>query len=59
MTPAEIKEARERLGLSQAQLAKRLDVTADTVAKWEQGVRKPHPLRNLPAELERLQEARP
>lgn len=47
---------RRRLGLSQAQLARRLKVPADTLAKWERGtlaIRHPEVLRLA---LERLEQ---
>ena len=37
MTPDELKEYRSRLGLTQAELAVRLGVSANTVARWEWG----------------------
>jgi len=40
MTPAELKARRERLGLSQAGLARLLPVSVDTLQNWEQGLRK-------------------
>ncbi|MBR5231665.1 MAG: helix-turn-helix transcriptional regulator [Clostridia bacterium] len=36
-----IKELREKAGLSQAQLAKRLDVTRSSVNAWEMGLSTP------------------
>jgi transcriptional regulator with XRE-family HTH domain len=36
-TPAELKQARKTLGLTQAALAERLGVSANTVARWERG----------------------
>ncbi|MFE3836070.1 helix-turn-helix domain-containing protein [Pseudogemmobacter sonorensis] len=35
MTPAEFKEARRKLGLSQSQLGQILDTTPQTIRKWE------------------------
>lgn len=35
--PAELRDRRVKLGLTQAALATRLDVTANTVARWERG----------------------
>lgn len=48
MTPAEIKEARQRLGLSVAQLAQLLDTDPQTIRRMEQSetaatFRKPAP----------------
>lgn len=40
MTPEEFRALRERLGLSQEKLARRLDVSQNTVARWESGSRK-------------------
>lgn len=37
MTPQELKTRRLALGLSQEHLARLLDVTTSTVARWEQG----------------------
>ncbi len=40
MTPAEIKDLRARLGLTQKQLAAKLGVAWRTVQQWESGRRK-------------------
>lgn len=40
-TPAAIKALRERLGITQAQLAARLGCALSTVTMWEQGHRMP------------------
>jgi transcriptional regulator with XRE-family HTH domain len=37
MTPDELKRRRKRLGLSQAQLARYLDVDVMTISRWERG----------------------
>jgi len=37
LTAADLKSYRERLGLTQAQLAARLGVDAMTVSRWERG----------------------
>jgi DNA-binding transcriptional regulator YiaG len=58
MTPTDIKEARLRLGLSQAQLAQRLQVPADTFAKWERGDLAIRHAEVLRLALERLEQAR-
>lgn len=40
MTPAELRDARESLGLTQTELAALLGVAGDgTVSRWERGVR--------------------
>lgn len=57
MTPAELRAAREALGLSQRALAERLGVPQATVSRWETGQ---HPIQHpriLRLALERL--ARP
>lgn len=41
MISDKIKEVREKAGLSQAQLAKRLDVTRSSVNAWEMGLSMP------------------
>lgn len=45
MSPAEIKKRREAAGLRQVDLAEQLDVHKMTIANWEAGRSKPHPLR--------------
>jgi len=40
MTSEELKVFRERVGLSQEQLAKELKVASNTVSRWELGTRK-------------------
>ena len=50
MTPAEFKEARQNLGLSQAQLGRILKTAPQTIRKWEMNpetastARKPNPV---------------
>lgn len=39
MEPQELKDTRERLKLTQKDLAERLGVAANTVARWERGER--------------------
>lgn len=39
--PALIKEARLRAGLTQEELARRLDTTQSVIARWESGARSP------------------
>ena len=41
MIPDKIKQLREQAGLSQAQLAKKLDVTRSSVNAWEMGLSTP------------------
>ena len=41
MIAVRIKELREQAGLSQAQLARRLDVTRSSVNAWEMGISTP------------------
>ena len=43
MTPSEIKDLRNRSGLSQEQFASRLRVSVSTVSKWERGEVAPGP----------------
>jgi transcriptional regulator with XRE-family HTH domain len=43
MTGAELKAARERLGLTQSQLASLMGASARTVGGWEQGERNGKP----------------
>ena len=40
----EIKQLREKLGLTQEQLAHKLGVTVKTVNRWERGKAKPSPM---------------
>ena len=42
MKPKEIKQLRERLNLTQPELAYKLDVAPMTVSRWERGVCSPH-----------------
>lgn len=44
MTPAQLRAARERLGLTQRQLAEALPAHPNTVARWERGEIPPPPL---------------
>lgn len=37
------KELRDKLGLTQEQLAQKVGVTFSTINNWEKGTRKPHP----------------
>lgn len=41
MTPAEIQQARQSLGLSQIQLGALMGVRGQTVSEWERDVRSP------------------
>lgn len=38
MTPEQLKSIRERLGLTQAQLAQRMGVERNTINRWEMGL---------------------
>ncbi|MDR0615189.1 MAG: helix-turn-helix domain-containing protein, partial [Synergistaceae bacterium] len=38
VTGVRMKELRNKIGVTQAQLAEKLDVTNDTVSRWERGV---------------------
>ena len=59
LAPAELRARRRALGLTQAGLAAALDVSANTVARWERGeLRAGHPGRVL-RRLERLEQRRP
>lgn len=40
MKPTELRKIRERLKMTQQQLASSLGVTSNTVARWERGERK-------------------
>jgi DNA-binding transcriptional regulator YiaG len=40
MTGLELRDRRRRLGATQAQLAERLGVTANALARWERGERR-------------------
>lgn len=51
MTPAELKQHRLRLGMTQAQLADLLGVSTSSVSHWEQGTRT---LKGLAAEAVRM-----
>ncbi len=42
MTAEQIKELRKKFGLTQTQLAKKLDVHPLTVSRWERGEIHPH-----------------
>lgn len=43
MTPTELKQKRERLGLTQEQLGQKLGYSKRAVSSWEQGWRKVTP----------------
>jgi transcriptional regulator with XRE-family HTH domain len=56
VTGSELRQRRERLDLSQAQLARALDTSPNTVARWERGemqIRMPGVLRFILTEMER------
>lgn len=42
--PIEIKEIRQKLGMSQEGLAKLIGVSFQTINRWERGVHEPSPL---------------
>lgn len=44
MTPEQVRELRQRLGLSQEQMAHRLGTSLQTVHRWESGKSKPSQL---------------
>ena len=44
MTPEQFRQARRKLGLSQAQLGDLLDTAPRTIRKWETGERSPNPV---------------
>lgn len=48
MTPADIRTARQRLGLSRADLADRLGVSVRTVEEWERSDSRNRPQPYLP-----------
>ena len=54
ISPSEIRELRKRLGLTQRELAERLDVHKQSVCNWETG-RHP-PLRIFMRKLEELRD---
>ncbi|MGL4754170.1 MAG: helix-turn-helix domain-containing protein [Aeromonadaceae bacterium] len=41
MTPEKIKQARQSMGLTQAEMAEKMGVCVDAVKQWESGRRKP------------------
>lgn len=45
MDPQEIRERRQKLGITIAELAERIGVATSIVSRWENGQRKPHQLR--------------
>ncbi len=44
MNNSDIKELREKLGLTTQQLADKIGVTRYTINRWEKGLSKPHPI---------------
>jgi len=48
MTAEALKIIRERIGLTQVELSKKIGVVVSTVSKWEQGV---HPIPPMAAKL--------
>ena len=59
MTGPELREFRHQLGLSQARLAALLDVTPNTIARWERGELAIASPRMLRLALERLADTLP
>ena len=59
MTPDDLAAFRERLGLSQADLARLLDVPDSTVSRWERGLMAISSPTILRLALERLAETLP
>src|SRR5690242_17354236 len=60
LEPAELRRRRRALGLTQAELAERLVVTPNTVARWERGelrIGRPRPVARVLERLERGQRA--
>jgi DNA-binding transcriptional regulator YiaG len=58
MTGAELKECRERLDLTQEQLAHEIGVHVMTVSRWERGTRKIQtPVEKLVREILRREKA--
>lgn len=55
MSPEEIKTRRNKLGLTQGELAERLGVAIDTVARWESGTSAPESGPMLDLALKRLE----
>ena len=56
MTPAEIREARQSLGLTAEQMARLMETTAGAVYRWEMAGDQSS-ARSLPARAERLLQA--
>ena len=53
-----IREARERAGMTQAELARRLGTDQPSVSRWEQGKRTPRRLDEIMGILQNHQKAR-
>jgi putative transcriptional regulator len=49
VTPDELKAAREKLGVTQVEFAKALEVSLRTLSGWEQGVRNDNTKHTIPA----------
>ena len=47
MSPTNLRKLRERLGLSQQGLARRLGVARATITRWENGTRRPSKVAEL------------
>ncbi len=56
MSPPSLRKLRQRLGLSQQELARRLGVARASVTRWENGTRKPSRLVELA--IQRVKEGR-
>ena len=59
MTPDDLATIRQRLGLTQAELARLLDVPDSTVSRWERGLMAIASPTILRLALERLEQTRP
>jgi len=42
MTGEDVRELRKQMGLTQAELAHKMDVDSITISRWERGETKPH-----------------
>jgi transcriptional regulator with XRE-family HTH domain len=53
--PADIRQRREALGLTQGQLAEKLGVALNTVSRWENGASQPESFEMLDLALRQLE----